>query len=233
MRRSFIARMRYALKRKCAVMELQPEMAKLAESLRRHSEENVTLREEMASLRELHREENAQLRQQIESLKSDVASMQAFITEVPPLSITVDQYESLKKNNEAYTSRTFYTHPRGYKMCFKIWPNGLLEGKNSHVSIACHIVKSENDAELKWPFCGNVHVRLANQRSDNHHCDHFIRYTHRTPPHLSGRVTRGETSQGHSLVEFIAHSGLSNGAAGKHYLVNNTLEFTVTKVEVK
>lgn len=208
-------------------------MERLAADLQKLAEDNATLREELESLRERNREENAQLRQEIASLKQDLASVQAFITDVPPVSVTVDHYKSLKRNDDSYTSRAFYTHPRGYKMCIKIWPNGLLDGKNSHVSAACHIARGEHDAELKWPFCGNVHLRLANQRSDEHHCDHFIRYTHRTPHHLSGRVTRGETSQGNNLVHFIAHAELSNSAKGKCYLLNNSLMFVVTKVEVK
>ena len=193
------------------------------------------LRDELAAIRESNRKETAQLREEIERLKRDLKSVQAFITDLPPLSIAVDHYDSLKRSDNAYTSRTFYTHPRGYKMCVKIWPNGVLDGKNSHVSVSCHIVRGENDAALKWPFRGNVHLRLANQRGDDHHCDHFIRYTHRTPHHLSGRVTGAgpDTSQGNSLVHFVAHADLNNGAAGKHYLLNDTLQFFVTKVEVK
>ena len=87
------------------------------------------LRDELALLRERNREENAQIRQEIERLKRELASVQAFITDLPPLSITVDHYDSLKKNSGVYTSRAFYTHPRGYKMCIKIWPNGVFDGK--------------------------------------------------------------------------------------------------------
>lgn len=202
--------------------------------LQKLSEDNASLREELRLLDDRQKEENAQLRQEIENLKRSLASVRAFITDVPPLSITVERYERLKRNNDAYTSRTFYTHPRGYKMCIKIWPNGVLDGKDSHVSAACHIAQGEYDAELKWPFCGNVHLRLANQRGDEHHCDHFIRYTHRTPHHLSGRVTRDcETSPGNNLLYFISHAELRNKVGGKCYLLNDKLEFYITKVEVK
>lgn len=206
---------------------MEPDLQKL-------SEDNAKLREELRLLEDRQKEENVQLKHEIECLKCDLASIRALITEVPPLSVTVDRYEWLKRNSDAHISQVFYTHPRGYKMCIKIWPNGVLDGKDSHVSVACHIVQGEHDAELKWPFCGNVHLRLVNQRSDEHHCDHFIRYTRRTPHHLSGRVTRGgETSPGNNLVHFISHAELSNSAGGKYYLLDDKLQFFITKVEVK
>lgn len=206
-------------------------------------EANETLRAELASLRERNREENAQLRKEIQHIRQDLTSLQSFVADLPPLAISVDKYDFLKKNDDSYTSRAFYTHPRGYKMCIKIWPNGVLEGKDSHVSVACHVVRGEHDAELKWPFCGNVYLRLVNQRGDHRHCDHFIRYTHRTPRSLSGRVARRssvggpdaplESSQGNYIVCFIAHSNLTNCTTGTYYLLNNTLQFVITKVELR
>lgn len=206
-------------------------------------EDNVKLRKELTSLRERSVEENAELRRDIQNLKQDLTSLRAYMTDLPPLSISVDKYDILKRKDDSYTSRAFYTHPRGYKMCIKIWPNGVLEGKDSHVSVACHLVRGEHDADLKWPFCGNVYIRLVNQRGDHHHCDHFIRYTHRTPRSLSGRVSRRacadgpdalvESSQGNYIVHFMAHSSLINSATGTYHLLNNTLQFVITKVELR
>ena len=200
-----------------------------------------------ASMEERNREEIAKLKQEMEVLKRGLESLQAFITDVPPITVAVRCYERLKCNNDAHTSPAFYTHPRGYKMCVKVWPNGVLDGKNGHVSVACHMMRSENDADLKWPFCGNVHLRLVNQGgSDGQHRDHFIRYTHRTPRHLSGRVSQLQqratatteahaerTSYGNYLTRFIAHAELNNSAAGQSYLINDTLVFIVTKIEVR
>ena len=213
----------------------------------------VLLRDELESLRQSHRDETQQLRTEIESLKLELASLHTYITDLPPVSFTVDRYDALKRSRDSHTSRPFLTHPRGYKMCIKVWPGGVLDGKSTHVSVACHTVRGDHDAELKWPFCGNVHLRLANQRSDvDGHCDHFIRYTHRTPRHISGRVFARrrlssrdggavsatteaplETGQGNHLTRFIAHSQLSNKAAGTQYLLSDKLQFIVTKIEVR
>lgn len=209
------------------------ELEQLAEELRKLSAENAALRQELGSLKESQNGENAQLREEIDSLKTSVASLETYITEAPPFTIAVDRFEQLKKSDSAFTSRPFYTHPRGYRMCIKVWANGLLDGKGSYVSVACHLLKGERDDQLKWPFCGNVHLRLMNQRGDQHHYDHFIRYTHRTPQYIGGRVTKGESSQGNNLVQFIPHSELANSATGRSFLVDNTLEFYVTKVELR
>lgn len=203
----------------------------------------TALRKELELIQERNREENAQLKKEIEALKRDLESLQAFIEDVPPFTINVRQYDLLKRNSDAHTSRSFYSHPRGYKMCIKIWPNGVHDGQNSHVSVACHVMCGEQDADLKWPFCGNVHLRLVNQKSSNHHLDHFIRYTHRTPRYLSGRQQERrcgstthagtETSQGNYITQFVAHSDLNNSAAAQCYLLNDTLQFIVTKVEIR
>ena len=212
----------------------------------------LLLREELESLKQSHREETEQLRREIEGLKRELTSLQTYITDIPPVSFTVDRYDGLKRSGDSHTSGPFLTHPRGYKMCVKVWPGGVLDGKSTHVSVACHIVRGEHDAELKWPFCGNVHLRLANQRrntASDGHCDHFIRYTHRTPRHISGRVSGRrlssrdgaasarsesmETAQGNNLTRFISHSQLNNKAAGTQYLLGDKLQFIVTKIEVR
>ena len=208
------------------------------------------VREELESLRERHRDETEQLRREVAALKRELSALQTYVADLPPVSVTVRGYAALVRSGEAHTSRAFFTHPRGYKMCIRVWPGGVMDAKNTHVSVACHIVRGEHDPELKWPFCGNVHLRLTNQRNNGRDCDHFVRYTQRTPLHISGRVAARnrdgaaaasatdtlastETSQGNYLVRFIAHSQLNNGANGIQYLLNDTLEFIVTKIEVR
>lgn len=47
----------------------------------------------------------------------------------------------------------FYTNPNGYKMCARI----NISSKNSHyLSIVLHVMKSDNDEALDWPFVGSI-----------------------------------------------------------------------------
>ena len=208
------------------------ELQQLAEEIRQLAAENTTLRADLESLRVRQSEDVAGLRREIDGLEETVASLATSLLHVPPTTFTVDRFEQLKNCNGEFTSQPFYTHPRGYKMCLKVYPNGLFDGKGGYVSVVCHLLKGEYDDQLKWPLCGNVYLRLVNQR-DHHHHDHFIRYTHRTPSSVGGRVTKGESSHGNNLVQFAAHSELADGSTDKRLLVDNTLEFTVTKVELR
>ena len=211
------------------------ELQEIVEEIRRLEAENTTLREDLMSLHERQSKDVEGLQQKIDRLEETVASLTASIRvllQVPPITFTVDRFEQLKKSDKEFLSQPFYTQPQGYKMYLKVYPNGLFDGKGQYVSIACHILKGEDDDHLKWPFRGNVHLRLVDQR-DHHHRDHFIRYTRHTPSSLGGRVTKGESNQGNNLVQFVAHSELEDGAMDDRFLVDNKLEFAVTKVELR
>ena len=66
-------------------------------------------------------------------------------------------------------SKAFYTSLNGYRMCLGVFPGGNGEGKGTHVSLFVHLMKGENDSELKWPFRGSVVVELLNQQADHTH----------------------------------------------------------------
>ena len=59
------------------------------------------LRKELASMEERNREEVAKLKQEMEVLKRGLESLQAFITDVPPITVAVRCYERLKCNNDS------------------------------------------------------------------------------------------------------------------------------------
>ncbi|CAI8027873.1 TNF receptor-associated factor 6 [Geodia barretti] len=97
------------------------------------------------------------------------------------------------------------------------------------------MMKGEFDSHLKWPFKGEMTVELVNQKEGGEkyeqkpveHCDPI---EHDNP---FQRVTEGDRSKkGWGLAEFISHSDLYNPEEGKEYLVNDTLIFRVTNVEV-
>ena len=48
----------------------------------------------------------------------------------------------------------------------QVWPNGVGTYKGTHVSVFLVIMRGEHDDQLKWPFTGEVAVRLPNVKSD-------------------------------------------------------------------
>ena len=62
---------------------------------------------------------------EIELLKNKVATLEALQMPTPPFYFTVHNFEHLKKENLFWTSRSFYSHKMGYKMCI----TGQISGK--------------------------------------------------------------------------------------------------------
>ena len=60
-----------------------------------------------------------------------------------------------KRQGKAWYSPPFYSEPGGYKFCLRIDPNGMLEGKESHLSVWVYVMRGRFDESLKWPFTGN------------------------------------------------------------------------------
>ena len=154
---------------------------------------------------------------------------------IPPPDIIMTDFERRKKNNEHWFSLAFYTHIGGYKMCISIIANGWGSGKGTHVGVSVFMMKGEFDSHLKWPFKGEITVELVNQKeggetyvekpvknTDSDKCDKWLQ-----------RVTEGERAgTGWGLPQFISHSDLYKPEEDKEYLVNDTLIFRITNVEV-
>ena len=62
-----------------------------------------------------------------------------------PFTFTMSNFEQKKTSvtHSSWYSPSFYTHPRGYKMCLRVDPNGGGSGKNSHVSVYLYMMRGE------------------------------------------------------------------------------------------
>ena len=127
----------------------------------------------------------------------------------PPHIIRLSGFESKTRMNTIWCSTPFYTHFGGYKMCLRVNANGNGDGKGTHMSVFTHLMKGENDNNLKWPFRGTITVTLLNQlQPDNHHSDTII-YDKNGSEATSGRVNKGR-AQGRGCNKFIPHTELSH-----------------------
>ena len=83
-----------------------------------------------------------------------------------PVTFTVGQFSSRKRNNEQWMSPPFYTHCGGYKLCLEVYPNGCEEAKGKFVSVFFHMMSGEFDDYLMWPFPGAViNISALSQRN--------------------------------------------------------------------
>ena len=166
------------------------------------------------------KKENKAVQDRLQSVTETITSMQKKLKSVL---FKIINYEKKKKNNEVFYSQSFYTGIDGYNMCIKVHPNGVGDGKGTHVSVYTHILKGDNDDNLKWPLIGTVKLELLNQLEDkNHHL--------KTVPFNQEDNKRVGSIWGYRT--FIPHSQLSHDPVNNtQYLKDHTLYFRVS-VEV-
>ena len=149
----------------------------------------------------------------------------------PPPDIIMNEFERRKKESEFWSSPAFYTHVGGYNMCLFVHANGWGTSEGTHVGVNVFMMKGEFDSHLKWPFKGEITVELVNQKDGGENYEEKpVEHTD-SEAHFQ-RVTEGERAGGWGLPQFISHTDLYKPEKGKEYLLNDTLIFRVTKVEV-
>ena len=155
-------------------------------------------------------------------LNNVVVKLNMVITQQKEYKTLTKKTFKIEKANKFF-SRSFYTGIDGYNMCIDVYPNGNGEGKGTHVSVFIHILKGDNDDNLKWPFIGTVKVELLNQLEDNNH--HLETLTFNQEHNI--RVRSNKT-----IPTFIPHSQLDNYTFRNiQYLKDDILYFRVS-VEV-
>ena len=154
---------------------------------------------------------------------------------LPPFQFTMRDFEEKKTNADEWYSPTFYTHPRGYRMCLRVHANGYGSGEDTHLSVYVFLMKGEWDNYLQWPFRGNITVQLLNQIQDKGHREYTTHFTDTTSDDCAGRVTIGERSAtGRGWPRFISHEALSyDPTENCQYSKYNCLQFRIVKVELK
>ena len=85
-----------------------------------------------------------------------------------PYTVIVPDFKQKMDAKSVWYSPSFYTHPRGYKMCLKVCANSWGKSENSHVGLALYMMKGEYDECLKWPFRGDITIQLFNQNNQYH-----------------------------------------------------------------
>ena len=155
--------------------------------------------------------------------------------------VKLEEFEEKKRNDEEWFSDPVYSHFGGYKMCLRVYPNGIGSSKCTYVSVYIYLMKGDNDDDLKFPFKGRIVVSLLNQLEDK---NHLIREPwspeDNVPETSSGRVTTGargpvttgERGSGWGHSQFIPQNDLNyNSDKNCQYLKNDCLFFRIDKFE--
>ena len=185
---------------------------------------------ERKNLKEHERDSQYHLQLAVETVHQQqikIGNMQAHSREMPVV-YKFNNFNQHKTANDDIYSPAFYTSPKGYKMCIKVYANGCGDYKGTHVSVYVYLMKGENDDYLPWPFTGKVTVELLNQLEDKNH--HSVSTIFTSDKDVSQRVVDEErSSRGRGWSKYISHSNLDrNIAINCQYLKDDRLHFKIS-----
>lgn len=115
-----------------------------------------------------------------------------------------------------FYSPEFYTHPNGYKICARV----NISSKNSEfLSIVIHMMQSDNNDFLDWPFEGTISFILVHPLDSKK----SIREETCTKPNLEAfkKPTEELNKRSFGYTEFVPINELSN------FFHNNSLVFRI------
>ena len=117
-------------------------------------------------------------------------------------------------------------------MCIRVYAIGRGDGAGTHVSVFVHLMRGEYDSRLVWPFQGDITIQLVNH--SNCHLERIVPFSDAAIASGAGdRVTsRDIATIGSGYAEFVSHTDVEYSASTRRYIVNNSLTFRITKVEV-
>ena len=147
---------------------------------------------------------------------------------IGPVEFTMANFEQHKNDKEWY-SPPFYTHPHGYKMCLRVWPNGFGSGKGTHLGVTVHLMRGEFDDRLKWPFRANITFVLLDQEGGKYRNDivYVVPFDDSALDIECTRVVGKEVNNGLGFAKLVPLSDLQ-----PKYLKNDCIKLIVQKVKL-
>lgn len=151
-----------------------------------------------------------------------------------PWILKIDKLSVHRASNpeSAIFSDPFHTHTGGYKLCLKVYPDGVSSGAGSHVGVYLCLMRGENDHQLPWPMEASLLVTLLNQEEDANHWNVLLWDQSSVTMEIKKRVVKGNISgYGRGNPRFISQNDLQwNPALKRHYLKDDSLYFRIERV---
>ena len=147
----------------------QTRFAKEKEEITRLKNELAVRMGEIVKLEEVHERKIEALERETEELRRRLAQQTREVEPILPslpVEFTMANFEEHKQNKEIWYSPPFYTHPRGYKMCLRVNPDGP---SSACIAVSVRLMRGEFDHLLKWPFDHSIAFELVNQLQDSGH----------------------------------------------------------------
>ena len=155
------------------------------------------------------KKEKQHIEQRLKELEETLAKLYMTQQTTSKREFTMTGFEMHKREDDVWFSPPFFTHPSGYKMCFKVIANGDSDGKSTHLSVRICMMRGEFDSQLKWPFKGKITVQLLSQEDDDHHVKVISSEDEPASTMICRKVEGKEMSKrGWGISQFIPHTKL-------------------------
>ena len=141
-----------------------------------------------------------------------------------PIEFTMADFKQLKQEHDHWYSPSFYTHARGYRICFQVSAY-----EHTRIAVFVHLMQGDFDNALKWPFRGDITIQLLNQLQNRGHYEKTVAFTDMTPDIYAGRLPACVMNEAWGKIDFISYDELAcKQATNIQYLYNDCLRFRVT-----
>ena len=140
-------------------------------------------------------------------------------------------FNEYQMDGEEWFSPHFYTHSNGYKMCLRVNPSGSGPGKGTHLSVYVFLMRGEFDDQLKWPFGGEITVKLVDQEEHKDHVVKKICFAHTSSASdksCNRVITEERASNGTGYGQFLSLAELR-----PKYLKNNSIKLCIKRARVE
>ncbi|XP_047113042.1 TNF receptor-associated factor 6-B [Schistocerca piceifrons] len=115
-------------------------------------------------------------------------------------------------------SPSFYTSPNGYRFCARL---NISPKDHNCLSLLIHLMKTDHDVCLDWPFTGRISFRLVNMKDSQLH----IQETMMSRPEIDAfqQPTKNINPRGFGYTEFISIPELMSAG----FIHNDTLTIKI------
>ena len=181
----------------------------------------------------------ARLEKEVENLSLELASCRSEVSELKngsqngTLLWRIDNFSGLLDNalnrkSSSVFSPSIYTSKYGYKLCAQLFPGGTGDSFGHYVSIYFHLMATDHDDVLKWPFSHKITFTLLDQVESGQDGQN-VSYTLTPAPGAPNyQKPSTDVSEGRGYHKFISHEKLRQGS----YIKNDTI-FIKIKVNGK
>lgn len=196
----------------------------IAELKAEKDREVQALREELLQKDGRIQQTETELQRLRTELEKRITTLERMAHSCPPFTeFILHDFSKLKARQVGWYGPGFYTHPGGYKLCVKIYPNSPKLGEGTHVSLYFYIMRGAYDKQLKWPKTIRMTIQVLNQLTG--YWEHQHAWSN-----LWQRPKAVYEGGGYGWPKFIAHTDLDDPGRNIQYLRNDCLQFRISGV---